>query len=583
MTLLPNHVHSSRRSSRAGARRGAFRLCVERLETRLAPAANVFVVPVSQPTDTTHFHELLDAINAAGPSGTVTIEPAASPDAVQPITVTKNFITIQGDPNVPATTLPAYQLSIQATDVKLTNLNLTSVVLGASGVLKSAINTVTRCLITNLTAFDAGSTYSFNAINGSANFTRDGQTGGDIITNNTFTSDAITLLSLTAAPGTVVTQNTFFGPASSTAIDVLNCGKLNNSPTLIANNTILLTGPGNTGDGIAAHQDGTSITFVKILNNTINTNGQGTGLHVFQFDITRISLLVQGNDFHNNKIGVFLVGDGTTTATVDLGGGDLLSLGGNDFRGFSRPVSLSSAAIVQTQAPFAATNAIQNIFPSGIEPFSFVFVNGQGTVAVDPALSDQRAFVQSLYNEVLGRSGSLAELDAWVNVLKTSSQAVVANAILRSPESLGRIVDSFYIRFLNRASDAAGRAAWINFLQHGGTEEQLQVAFLSSPEYLSHINTEYVQSLFINLLGHAADPVGVAFWNSKIQTLGFAGIASGFVNSPEYRLDTVRALFQTFLHRTPSDTSLQPLVNSSLDELSLEATVLGSPEFFANG
>jgi hypothetical protein len=38
-------------------------------------------------------------------------------------------------------------------------------------------------------------------------------------------------------------------------------------------------------------------------------------------------------------------------------------------------------------------------------------------------------------------------------------------------------------------------------LQHGGTEEQLETAFLTSPEYLSHINTDFVQSLYLNILG----------------------------------------------------------------------------------
>src|SRR5437588_2841449 len=116
MNWLSHRIPSIRRNSPGGTRRNRGRLCVERLETRLAPAASVFVVPVNQPADTTHFHELLDAINAAGNSGTVTIEPGASPDPVQPITVTKNFITIRGDLNVPATTLPAYQVSIQASD-----------------------------------------------------------------------------------------------------------------------------------------------------------------------------------------------------------------------------------------------------------------------------------------------------------------------------------------------------------------------------------------------------------------------------------------------------------------------------------
>jgi len=115
----------------------------------------VFVVPVSQQADGTHLHSLVDALPAAGPSGVVTIEPGASPDLIQPVTVTQEFITIQGDLNVPPTALPSYQLVIHAGNVKLTNLVLSSVEVGTSGPLKSAFNNVSKCVITTLTAFDA--------------------------------------------------------------------------------------------------------------------------------------------------------------------------------------------------------------------------------------------------------------------------------------------------------------------------------------------------------------------------------------------------------------------------------------------
>ena len=47
------------------------RLCLEALESRLAPA-NVFVVPVNQLPDATHLYTLADAELAAGAGGTVT-------------------------------------------------------------------------------------------------------------------------------------------------------------------------------------------------------------------------------------------------------------------------------------------------------------------------------------------------------------------------------------------------------------------------------------------------------------------------------------------------------------------------------
>ena len=75
-----------------------------------------------------------------------------------------------------------------------------------------------------------------------------------------------------------------------------------------------------------------------------------------------------------------------------------------------------------------------------------------------------------------------------------------------------------------------------------------------------------------------------ASWNNNIQNVGgLAGVAAAFVGSPENRRNTLCSDFQTFLHRTPTDTELMPLVNTSLPLLALQDAVLSSPEFFANG
>jgi len=198
-------------------------------------------------------------------------------------------------------------------------------------------------------------------------------------------------------------------------------------------------------------------------------------------------------------------------------------------------------------------------------------------------LNDKRAMVQALYNEVLGRTGSLAELDGWVNILNQQGSATVVNAIVRSDEALGRVVDGYYLRFLGRQADAPGRAGWVRFLQQGGTEEQLENLFLTSPEYINHINTDFVQSLYLNILGRSGDTAGLSFWNNNIQALGLAGIASGFTGSAENRRSTLRTYFQTFLHRTPRDDEIDGLVSSSQDLLTLEVTVLFNAEFFTSG
>jgi hypothetical protein len=564
-------------------------LLVEGLEARLTPTS-VFVVPASQIADGTHFHALADAITAAGNGAVVTIESGASPDPMQPVNVPsgQSGLTIQGDPNVPASILPEEQLTVDGSAIMLTNLNLGSLSLDTF----SSGDTVSKCLIVSLSDFARNSSFTQNTITGSAVVQPFvpifPATGNVLIANNTFSSVAASLLQITSCTGVTVTGNTFSGGIDNggAAISVTDAGS-SSGPITIANNTIATAA--GVRFSIKVLQDTSGRAFVRVLNNAITNNhpgGSGLGLITRIGDADHFNVLVQGNNFHNDSggqySGVFIFGDGISYGNVDLGGGSLGSLGGNDFRGFAPPTDLINAAVAIENATTDSVAIAQNIFSSGVAPSSVLF--GGTFTLVDQTLSDARAFVQTLYNDLLGRTGALAELDPWVQMLNSQGQGAVANAILHSGEALGRIVDSFYLRFLGRQSDAAGRAGWIAFLQHGGTEEQMESLFLTSPEYISHIDTDFVQSLYLNILGRSGSPAELAQWNNNIQNVGgLAGVANAFVDSTENRLNTLRSDFQTFLHRTPSQTELIPLINTPQDLLSLEGMVLSGSEFFTNG
>jgi hypothetical protein len=565
--------HKPRRSPQA-------RLFVEGLETRLMPAS-VFVVPVSQLADATHLHTLADAITAAGSNGMVTIEPGASPDPTQPVNVAtgQNGLTIQGDPSVPASILPQEQLTVAASGITLTNLNLGSLSLGG---LTSSGDTVSKCLIVNLSESASNSSFTQNTITGSAVVQPLAlifhSNGNVLIANNTFSSAAPNILQIPSGTGVTVTGNTFSGGASNSSMILVTDAGSSTGPLTISNNTVAATD----AIGINIVEDRSGTAFVRILNNTISTNNVGFGLfmNVAIGDVDHFNAMVQGNDFHNNRIGIEISGDGTGAGNIDLGGGTLSSLGGNDFRGFSG--SIGAAVQIVNASSGVGVAVAQNIFTSGVDPSTVL--TGGIFAFTDQTLSNGRAFVQTLYNQLLGRTGALTELDPWVQLLNSQGQAAVSNAILHSPEALGRIVDSFYLRFLGRQSDAAGRAGFISFLQNGGTEEQVETLFLTSPEYISHIDTDFVQSLYLNILGRPGSLGELAGWNNNIQNLGgLAGVANDFVHSPENRLNTLRADFQTFLHRTPADSEISALANSTQDLLSLEGLVLSSPEFFVNG
>jgi hypothetical protein len=566
-------------------------LNLEGLETRLMPAS-VFVVPFSQPADSSHVHLLQDAVNMAGDNGMAIIEPGASPDP-DLVTIAHSGMTIEGDPNVPASILSLENITVSGQNNILTNLNIRRLRLGDTpGDTSISGNQVNKCVINTLIENGIQSTFTQNTITGSAQFSgvqSFQSVNTDTIANNLFTSNdaSVPTLLISNCDHIFVIQNTFYSDSEG-VIDMSNSGEvlhlghfdLNESCT-IANNTIV--GQATGALGIEVIQ-----SFVNILNNSITTNG-GKGLFLGSNDASQMQVDVQGNDFHGNTMGVFINGDGTNAGTIDLGGGSLGSLGGNNFRGFTTIGTLTNAAIVLANtSPNAMVLASSNIFQSGISnnPVDDATQgSGTGTGLISAgALDNAHAFVQTLYNEVLGRTGTSSELDTWVSVLNMQGQAAVVNDILHSSEALGRIVDSFYLRFLGRAADPGGRAGWIGFLQNGGTEEAIENLFLTSPEYLSHINIDFVQSLYLNILGRPGSPAEVAAWNNNIQNVGgIMGVANAFTHSPENRLNTLRSDFQTFLHRTPADAELMPLVNTSMDLLSLEGLVLSSPEFFANG
>jgi hypothetical protein len=574
-------------------RRCRMRPSLEALEDRWAPA-NVLVVPISQAVDTTHFHTLAQAVAAAGANGTVTVEPGASPDITEPVSISQNGITIQGDPNTPAAILPSYQLALDAQNVTLTNLNLQSITIGSSGNTSDANfvdNTISKCVIGTLNDFGFTSTFTQNTITNTATLVEDSATvppGGDVISDNTFISTNLHLLQVDDAVRTQITGNTFIGDSSGVAITLSNC---DGSPVpLVANNSISMTGPGAVG--IELQQTGTGLlqdSDSQVNDNIINTQGQGYGVLMLMVNDANFLAEVDGNDFHGNAVGVYV-----QCSTTGVGSQADISVYSNNFRSFNvTPATAGAAAIVLLDGASTTLPADSNLFGVA-QPSSVVFTSGTNTVAPGTVslsnsmlstslISSPPAFVQTLYLDDLGRVASSSEINGWVAVYNSQGQAAVVQGIYFSAESLGRIVDSFYLRFLGRQSDPAGRAGWISFLQNGGTEQQMENGFLGSPEYLSHIDTDFVQSLYINILGRTGSSSELAGWNNQLQTLGLVGVANGFTGSTENRDNTVIADYETYLHRAPTPREEGGMAGSSQDLLTFAVDIQSTSEFFTNG
>jgi hypothetical protein len=205
------------------------------------------------------------------------------------------------------------------------------------------------------------------------------------------------------------------------------------------------------------------------------------------------------------------------------------------------------------------------------------------------------AFVQTLYEDFLGRNGSAAELDAWVNTLPTAGRLGVARSISHSSEAMIHTVDNFYRDYLGRTPAGGEQMGWVNALENGATEEQVIAGIVSSPEFADRangqfggadINANFIQACYNLQLNRSAGPTELNDWLFFLPTRGRAGVALSILQSQESRGVFVRKLYGNLLLNRPTGPSTAEVtgwVNSGLDFLTIQTEMAASNEFFRNG
>jgi hypothetical protein len=535
-----------------------------------------------------------------------------------------NTVTIQGDPNAPPVTLvpPPTQTSFEVwsgtVQVTLINLNILNLTLDSDTSQTQVLDSNLHHLSEvggpsgngqNLFEGDTGS--GFWDLSGNMN---PGLLTSDQILDNHFTDGASVLLA-DHEDGTLVQGNSFSGqPGGGKALEFDD-----SQHVTVARNTFDLTG--GSFDNIMDKSIAMDSEFVAratsatIVNNVVSTSGQGTGLFLNIANGTQFEALIQGNDFHDNVLGVNILGDMTPAGAlaVDLGGGsegDLgTSAGGNNFRSFTASGTANGVfAVYLQQTKASATVSAQNniwsvadpntVIKDGTHNTNVANINGSpGTGMINVGttqLTASQQFVQTLYNHFLQRSGSLPELNFWVSQLPNMGRNGVANAIIRSDEGYRRLVDGFYLQYLGRPADPGGETSWAHALEHGATEEQVIAGFLASPEYYDHAtalasslspDANFVQSLYEQLLGRLGGASEIQGWVNLLPAMGRSGVTLAILNSSEALTDRVLQFYAHLLHRPgrPLAAELNGWVASKLDTLSIEVLISGSQEFFTNG
>jgi hypothetical protein len=601
------------------------------LEDRTVPSS-VTIVPVGvTPDNVTTFATLADALPAAGPNGLVTIDHGApSIDSTSFPVVNQASLTIQGQPGVFVGDLPAIALEVNADGVVLKNLNLTSVTfdggIGNATVARSVIgnlaflggngsghNTITGNSISGMLFIDVPPTDASGG--GSGGVAPTGQypstwnpgNTGDQIVDNAFTGISSTMLHVNQDNGLLVQYNSFAGSGSNQTTGGAGSPAITGAPqtamrieasqgVLIANNTVGL--PGDTAPAGAA---GTFTALVisqgagnqqassgTIRNNVLTAGSTGIGLDLNSAanasnPDAQTNFRIEGNNFHDDGVGVRYTGSGGSTLATDLGSASG-SLGGNLFRKTtSDPATATDAAIVLTGVGNGATlTAWRN---AGLFSSSVVFIaqppGGTASIDLTGPLPFNWAYVQGMYNDLLARTGALTEVIPWANTYiadPVNGATMVTSAIANSDAALLWTINSYYLKFLGRTAETSGAQYWLSQVRAGLSLEGVQAGITSSPEFLADTSSHYVQGLYRAFLGRTGSAAELAYWQALLPTQGNQAVALGIAESAEAKGGFIRAAYQSYLHRAAGASEVSYWQGQG-SEFSIQVGILSSQEY----
>ena len=615
---------------------------LEALEDRLTPAIR-FVVPADVPADNlSTFHTLASALDVAGivSGDAVEIKQGSFPGGIinTDLPEVKDF-TIRGEAGVgpdelaPITLLDAATIAINRSDFTFQNLNLdiaggtltfqanaslesnhivvnsassTGIVLGNNAqhvrVENNQIFGTSQNVLPTLIFVDPPR-LSHNIIAGNLIAVTNDETaidygpGGataDIIRDNTIVQlggTITTMLIISSGIDGLTIQHNLFGGAGSAGSGIFALAGIQHLS--IFQNTFDFP-----SDGVGEHAlefvggtDGLD-TSVSIIGNTIQA-GTGTGINFALAATGSFHALVQANDFLGAGIGVSIEPNGFSLANIDLGGGTEGSEGANNFR-FARTPATSDAAAIAVGSGSGSTGSVQaqdNLF-SHLGAEAEVFDKNDDSTLADVvttgSVTGNTAYVQALFGRFLHRAADLTSANdgsGLVTQLNNGvSAAIVVNAISRSPEAFGFVVDGLYHSILGRDPDSAGQTAFINQLVGGTTLENVKATFFSSPEYLNRFASDraFVVSLYATVLNRLGSDAEYQIWVSQNASAGRSAVAVAILNSSEAHGQAAANLYLTLLKRAANATEIIFWTSAGLDELSIQTDIAASPEALGN-
>jgi len=239
---------------------------------------------------------------------------------------------------------------------------------------------------------------------------------------------------------------------------------------------------------------------------------------------------------------------------------------------------------------------------AGLQAFVALLQNGGSVEQITVALTSSQEyaqacggdatlyFVQNLYTDLLNRPLDASAQATFVGGLDNAplTRGQIVQDLLTSNEYRSDVVQSLYQGYLHRAADPSSLTGFTTLLANGSTDEGIAALLAGSTEFFNDngsTNPGFVSALYQDALGRAADPAGLAFWESALQTgMTRTQAATAIFGSTEYMTDLVQKLYQRFLGRPADNTGLNafvPSLEKGAHDESVIAALVSSVEYYA--
>jgi hypothetical protein len=129
-------------------------------------------------------------------------------------------------------------------------------------------------------------------------------------------------------------------------------------------------------------------------------------------------------------------------------------------------------------------------------------------------------WVIGMYQDLLGRTPSQAEVNAWVNALEHGvSTQQVAYGFAASAERESLRVQNDYLTFLGRSASPSEVSAWVNAFLHGYSNEDVVAGFVGSLERFQQAGNDiptWIDNAYLSILGRHADSDAIDSWTAVL-------------------------------------------------------------------